>query len=407
MNRRSPFHSNAVWPPPFTVGLFIFIYGVVAGSLWLTSLAVPNRDRQQFRDSAEIGNIQVMMLGLVVQAAAGAFAGYRLVRFHPACNKAYAAWLKLSPWTAAKPLPLGPVHFVWQDVAVVGALTALAYYHAHVDPVMPVMIFGLVYLGGMTLLIAVTRRWCHCLALGFLWPALALQASKGGGNAGLAIIAAIILVVWHGHVRSLKAFPWQFLENPGGNAGVGLNVTIPTDPVNGTSAAGTQANLGWPYMALSPKARPCSVPWRVNLSLSVLSGWWCYCAIVAAKMDPLPELILCFAILAALFRLGLYGSGTAPPINILGRIASGRFIVPGYDKIFLTPLAVVLTAILGVILVKRSGAWYPAAESCVLAVIWYVLFGGGPTLRSWVLTGQVRLRPPPRQNTNRQTLRPV
>ncbi|HEY9508324.1 MAG TPA: hypothetical protein VIV82_00535, partial [Verrucomicrobiae bacterium] len=43
----------------------------------------------------------------VLILAAGTYAVFRIWRFHPACNHAYAAWLKLSPWTAERPLPLG------------------------------------------------------------------------------------------------------------------------------------------------------------------------------------------------------------------------------------------------------------------------------------------------------------
>jgi hypothetical protein len=60
-----------------------------------------------------------------------------------------------------------------------------------------------------------------------------------------------------------------------------------------------------------------------------------------------------------------------------------------------------------VILVKRSGAWYPEAEAIAIAVIWYVLLGGGPTLRNWVLTGQLRLRPLSGANARKQMVRPV
>src|SRR6266487_2602254 len=128
MRRSFSFHSNAVWPPPLLVGLFVILYGLVAACLWLIELAAPNMGNAM-SDSAEILNIRTAILA----SAAGVYALYRLWRFHPACNQPYAAWLKLSPWTADKPLPLGPIHLVWQDAVVVGALTALATWHARVN----------------------------------------------------------------------------------------------------------------------------------------------------------------------------------------------------------------------------------------------------------------------------------
>ena len=392
MNRRLPFHSNAVWPPALLVSVFAVFYGIIAAGLWLIRRTTPG-----IEDTPEI----IMIRDVILSAAAGLYALFRLWRFHPACNYAYRNWLKLSPWTAAKPLPLGPVHPVWQDAAVIGLLTAIAHWHAHADPAWPGLTFGFVYLVGMTVLIAVTRRWWHALALGFLWPTLMLPA--GAGASVFVVIGMIILVTWFGHRQSMKAFPWEFLKyRPAGSWG---QTEIRVDAVNTPASAGTRFNLGWPFMALSPKVQPPKVSVRANLAWSTLFGWWIFCVIENSKMDPLPELILMFAIFAAAIRLGIYCNGVTPPFNVWGRFVSGRIIVPGFDKVFLTPIAVVLAAILGVIIVKRSGAWYPAAEAVVFAAVWFLLLGGGPSLRNWILTGQFRLKPPNRLNANRQVLR--
>jgi hypothetical protein len=109
---------------------------------------------------------------------------------------------------------------------------------------------------------------------------------------------------------------------------------------------------------------------------------------------------------AAFIRVAVYCAGVAPSFNLWGRISTGRLIVPGFDKVFLTPLAVVLLAIIGGMVVKRSGSWYPEVEACLIALISYVLFSGGPTMRNWILTGQHRFRPPTRMNAKKQ-LRPI
>src|SRR4029434_5072207 len=115
------------------------------------------------------------------------------------------------PWTAANPLPLGPVHLVWQDAAVLGVLAAVAKWHAQANPALPVIAFGSVYLAGFTLLLAYTRRWTHCALLGFLWPAFMLPIVKG--PIAILGVLAIIAVIWHGHWKSLRAFPWEFLQS--------------------------------------------------------------------------------------------------------------------------------------------------------------------------------------------------
>jgi len=78
--------------------------------------------------------------------------------------------------------------------------------------------------------------------------------------------------------------------------------------------------------------------------------------------------------------------------------------VPGYDRVLLTPLAVVLVGIVGSVIIKRSGHWYPEAQSCAIAAVVWVLLCGAPTQRRWLLTGQHRLNP---RRQNRQMLRPV
>jgi len=397
MKRQLPFHSNAVWPPAWLMVTFLFAYGLVMGCLWLISVRLPNAG--DISNAGEIVNIRMTIIG----GAAALYAAFRLFRFHPACNHAYANWLRLSPWTPRKPLPLGPVHFVWQDAAVIGVLSAIAFWHAHVDPLLPVEIFALAYFGIFTLLLLYMRRWWTSLALGFLWPALTLPQARG--TAGVIIAVAIIVVIGHGHWQSLKAFPWPFLKGAAHQTPL-LQRNIQID-LGGNSLTRAQAELGWPFFALSPKTELPSVSQRNSVCLGALFGWWSFCFTESATPGPLPELIVFFAFIAGMFRFAIYGNKVSPPFNVWWRIASGRILVPGFDIIFLTPLATVLVAIVGGMIIKRSGSWYPEVEAGVIAVMWYLLFGGGPTLRKWMLTGQFRLRPPARINANKQQLREV
>src|SRR4051794_15101064 len=122
MKTRTPFHSNAVWPPAILVIPFVVVYGLLLVSIWLIAVG-EQRAVASISSSSDIVNMQTVILG----GAAGVYALFRVLRFHPKCNQAYAAWLKLSPWTARKPLPLGPIHLVWQDAAVVGVLTLIGW----------------------------------------------------------------------------------------------------------------------------------------------------------------------------------------------------------------------------------------------------------------------------------------
>jgi hypothetical protein len=405
MKRPLPFGSNAVWPPLGWVAVFGLVYAMLDGGLWLIEHAAPSLSGQ-LTGLPEVMNIRAGILG----TAAGFYALYRLWRFHPACNSAYAGWLKTSPWTPQKPLPLGPVHPVWQDAVVLGAMTAFAQWYAHVDPDLPVIVFGLVYLVAMTLLLAFTRTWIPCLLLGFIWPAPALPMMRGWPTLG--IIAALVAVIWYGHRKSLHAFPWKRTEpNPPESRRANQRksigeMEIRIDGLSNTPAVRTP-DLGWPFLWLSPKIECKSVSAATSLCLSALLGWWTYCAIVGFEIPSSPAAILVFAAMAALVRFAIYCSGLGPSFNLWGRLASGRIIVPGFDQVVVTPLIVLALAIAGGVAIQHSGSWYPMASACVVGLIWFALLGGGPTMRKWILTGQHRYRSPARLGANKQLLRPI
>ncbi|HZM03585.1 MAG TPA: hypothetical protein VFC44_11300 [Candidatus Saccharimonadales bacterium] len=153
--------------------------------------------------------------------------------------------------------------------------------------------------------------------------------------------------------------------------------------------------LGWPYRVLSPKIERRAIPAVISFFVSALAGWWTYCIVKSSAAVSTPGLIVVFGLMAASIRLLIYCSGVAPPVNVWGRMTSGRILIPGFDKVFLTPLAVVLAGEMGGIAVRHSGSRYAAVESCVIALLGLVLLTGGPTLRNWTLTGQLRFRPTP------------
>jgi hypothetical protein len=405
MKRPLPFGSNSVWPPLGWVAVFVLAYGMLDGGLWLIEHGAPSL-KGELAGLPEFMQMRAGILG----TAAGFYALYRLWRFHPACNSSYAGWLKTSPWTPQKPLPLGPVHPVWQDAVVLGAIAALARWHAHVDPAIPVLAFGLVYLVAMTLLLALTRTWLPCLLLGFIWPAPILPVMRDSPTVG--IIAALVAVIWYGHRKSLHAFPWKrTVLNPPESREANqrksvMEMEIRIDSLSNTPTVRTP-NLGWPFLWLSPKFECHSVSISTGFFVSALISWWTYCAIVGFEIPSSPAAILVFAAMAALARFAIYCSGLGPSFNLWGRLASGRIIVPGFDRVVVTPLIVLALAITGGVAIRHSGSWYPVASACVVGLIWFALLAGGPTMRKWILTGQHRYRSPTRLGTNKQLLRPI
>lgn len=137
-------------------------------------------------------------------------------------------------------------------------------------------------------------------------------------------------------------------------------------------------------------------------------GWWTYCAIVSLEVPPSTEVpLLAFAVMAALVRFAIYCGGLVPCFNVWGRLVSGRIVVPGFDRVLVTPLAVIVLAIVGGVAIRHAEAWYPAVTACIVGLLWLVLLSGGPTMRAWVLTGQHRYCSPARLTSTKQFLRPI
>jgi hypothetical protein len=262
----------------------------------------------------------------------------------------------------------------------------------------------------MTFLLAFTRTWKPVLALGLLWSAPMLPAMRGWPTA--AIVAALAGVTWYGHRKSLRTFPWRRNEigDPEAMRFKGrksiLEQEIRIDGLGNSQAVGT-TSMGWPFQWLSPKIEAKSIANSTSFAVSALIGWWTYCVMVATEAPLSPGMLLFFSVGAALLRLSMYCSGVGPPFNIWGRIASGRIIVPGFDRVFLTPVVVVALAIVGGMAIRRAGSWQTGASACVVTVVCFAVISGGPKMQTWLLTGQHRCGPPRRMGTTKQLLKPI
>jgi hypothetical protein len=376
---------------------------MLEGGLWIIERAAGMKTGQ-LSSIPEVFNVRSGILG----TAAGIYALFRLGRFHPAFNSSYAAWLKATPWSSARPLPLGPIHLVWQDAVVLGTLTAVAAWHAPTGWPLPLIVFGFTYLIGLSLLLAFTRTCLPCLLLGSLWPCPLLPAMNGLPM--VAVFAAIVLVTWYGLRKSLQAFPWERTSSgnppavPPGRAKSVLEVQI---QVPGLSNASVQAsNVGWPFQSLSPKLGKAPISISTSAAVSALFGWWIYCLMSGPQMPLPPEALLLIAGVAALIRLAIYCSGLGPSFNLWGRFASGQIIVPGFDQVFVTPLLVIALAIAGGFVIRDSGAWCSEITAILVALLTFVLLSGRPTMRHWLLTGQHRYRFPVRTGMNKQLFVP-
>ena len=91
--------------------------------------------------------------------------------------------------------------------------------------------------------------------------------------------------------------------------------------------------------------------------------------------------------------------GYFPPISLLGRLATGRLIIPGYDQALVAPL--LLTTIVGLTgtITAFNHELLPIDPIYVvpiaLTLTWWITVGMGPSLEVWRLTGNHRIAPAP------------
>jgi hypothetical protein len=316
----------------------------------------------------------------VLSLAAAVYGLYRALAFHPAASTRYRAWLATTPWTHARPLPLGPIHLVLQDVLLVGLATAVGWGPAGTRALIVPLAFLTGYLVPLALELAVTGEGFYAYAVGF-GLGLVVRMLPDLPPA-LAAAAATYVVALVGLRRSLRNFPW---ERPG------------KPPASERTIGGNP--LGWPFARLGPKFVD---DWSIRLHnaalTSLLVGWWLH-AVAALPWDPGDRWgLLLWAVLQGswvlpLCRLGVYIAGYAPPISLLGRLATGRWLIPGYDQVFVAPLLAFWVGVSLPLFLRLVGLHELVAMPLTLALTLFVVLAVGPDLKTWRLTGRHRIVP--------------
>jgi hypothetical protein len=314
------------------------------------------------------------------------YATWRVLAYHPLSLPEYQTWLAATPWTSRQPLPLGPVHLVLQDVVLLGSGVLCAWLNGDPWALYVPQLFLVVYLWFLGSSLFWTGVWPCGYAVAFgvglvvwLWRDL---------PAGLLVALLTYGVAYLGLRRSLAHFPWP-IRWPR------LAGTLGATPQTQSVAA---VLLGWPFGRLSPRNAepPILVPLHHAVLISALVGWWTFAVVSLVPKAEDQQLVLLFVLsLVALavpgIRLGIYCDGYAAPISLLGRLATGRWLIPGYDQVFVAPLlAVAAGSTLGGAAILL-GLDLLVALPVVIAVVLFLSLGLGPSLQVWRLTGNHRI----------------
>ena len=330
--------------------------------------------------------VEVAWTRLIVLLFAAALYGYWRVRcFHPCYNGLYRAWLAISPWTFGKALPLGPVHLVWVDFVVVGVLTLVGWSNGFFHVAWPAVTFLGIYL--IFLALALTfgaGEFGLVLVTLFLAPFVVYPHRSP--MVALAILMGFYILLHIGLRRELREFPW--------NTGYWKS-----DPVEGLRKGAIGGGLaGWPLGALRRESSPLGTRLEVSVlavGAAILVAWWLH-VIRWFVEKPYDGGFLWLIMLALVFaRLVVYlYPGYLPPIGFFGRVFTFRWIIPGYDKVFIGPICIFVFCVATVGACGEMGlsdVWTFELSFFVMVVTALLM---PPSLRSWRLTGRHRMKKP-------------
>lgn len=367
---------RVVLPGLSFLATFAVVYGLAAG--------VALYDEHSIRLLPETRKVTRAILGV----ASVVYALWRGTAFHPLSQPGYLAWLAATPWTSRKPLPLGPIHLVAQDVVIAGSVVLLAWSCGDGWALFVPRLFLLVYLEILAISLCLAGVWPWGYALFFLLSAAVWQWRDV--QVCLAVEALGYAVAWLGLRREMARFPWEstWVADFYGRGGF----TASLESKNRDMA-------GWPFGKLGPKfpGRPIVIPLHHALLIGLVVGAW-----VFALMSHIPTMngpdrqglyamSLPVLLFAPLIRVAVYCEGYWQPISFWGRLMTGRWIIPGYDQVLVAPLLALAIGSLFLALAASHELEPSMTAAVVTAMTLFICLGLGPSLRAWRLTGHHRI----------------
>lgn len=331
---------------------------------------------------------RVNVAGLIVLVASALFYGFQRVRnFHPACQAEYRNWLRFTPWRAGLPLPLGPVHLIVQDLLIVGLLTGVSSLHKEFEWYLIPSAFLVGYLVTMMFPLILTRKYV---------PAYLISVGLGGtlylhdSPLGLSILFAVLYAIaWAGQRDSLREIEFWDLSYFDERIAPFFN------PQGFQEVVRSQI-LGWPFDRLIPHRNLFAIHWKFALALAFLAGWWWFVVIdvtIAFGGSHMMGFGIPVAGILSISRIYTYCLGYAPPLSFSARIVKLRWIIPGYDVVFLAPVLMIAWVIATIWVQSNGNLSLGLAAPVQVAGLILINCFCPPSLDSWRLTGNHRIIP--------------
>lgn len=325
------------------------------------------------------------------------YACVRVYAYHIGVEE-YYEWLKLSPWTADQPLPFGTVFLLWQDVVFVGAIRLVLHDYNFSELLIPnLFLFAYLFATSSCLAGRESRNSGFFLLLGL---GLAAKLFVIEPIAALGLLIALSVFGTFAMRRSLRGFPWQADVEEWARAAKHLSLNSSRKKNQSDKKwhelASEPVEPVWPYSALRLEAPGQLLRLGDKWRLSFLGGWFAYVLASLLPIDEAPAVSLApfgVGVSFAMIRICVYCSGHAPPINTWGRIWTGRWIIPDYDKVFVAPLVTIFVGLLGTIvaIIQPNQEATAVAIGVGIAFVCLTIQLLGPRMSTWQLTSPCRL----------------
>jgi hypothetical protein len=358
----------------WTAILVVIFFGLEGFIFFLEARNIPIGARLPVRPGAVI-----LFMAAVTHGLGRAFA------LHPIWNRHYLNWLKATPWTSRKPLPMGPVQLDWSDGVFMAGLILLSSLLPQPRAMQLLNIFLISHLAALTLTLWLTKTWAFGYTAAFglglavwLWhrPLLCL-----------AVATLVYALAHEGLRRGFERFPWETPEL--------ANFRFKMDL---TTLRRQAEPLGWPHERMMREIGQERLVSRLDAVLGcMLVSWWLF--VLTSRITEsdarLATLTLAWgsAVVAGpLGRLGLYVQGYQSPLSLWGRIMTLRLIIPGYDQVFVAPICTMLAGPICLGILMAAGVPLEISLSVATGLTVLVALIMPPRLRHWRLCGRHCIR---------------
>jgi hypothetical protein len=360
-------------PPDLITGSFVFLYIITyLVELIIAYLKIP----------ADSLLLPCMRAGILFLFSIY-YGAYRVWHFHPFYNKRYSKWLATSPWNIKKPLLLGPIHLTLTDLLAIVILMFLVYSNNLPNKlpfILPVIFFLLSYM--LFLLFTFEKEQAVYVFLFFfllpftIYPIRHLVVAVG-------ILVLIYVILYLGLRNQLRSFPWN-------------SSYWQLEPKEAIKKQDLRTKvILWPYSTLRAYEPLTGIKVSTALLISALVTWFFHALCKNSYNIVGASFLLPFVFYASFIRWCIYlRPDYSPPISFLGRIWNKRFIIPGYDKIFIAPVCLIIVSIVIFITFFKSGLRSIWAFDVSLFLMLLLAFTLPPKLKDWRLTGHYSAKKP-------------